>query len=546
MAGSTRHLTLFLMKRGTDIDGAVREADSLERHELQVTLGSEAVLFTKVSHSKVPWWIEFLDPLARDDLKAPSSRTTGAVLVIRLARSGPYARTVAYTFGYGRHLLEPARLERDFGLFLSLNAVDPHSLRAFDARRQEDVVVNARVQASAGTELSSFGLDEYRDIFRSATGVTHSDSSEILGSSVRGSVGVTFDVPIEVEDLASRARKLLRLYRRDTYRESFPFVDRVRPVDAGETEQLDGRLGQALLARAEGQASGFRCLYLAIPDVVDLEQTEGFTFSSEYGSDPTVFTELSLEVYIETRKGRTHGVSVSRTRSDVVNRRGEGQVDHRLATVYRCLVAEMDLDGKTYQLVDGNWYVISANFATCIRTEIESIPLSPFVLPLIRSTEDEGQYNARLAASLQGICLDEKNVSIGGRTNRLEVCDVGLLDKNLIFSKKRSSSSTLSHLWFQATVSMQALLSDADYRQRVRNKITSLDSSFSDLAADGVKGSDFTVNYLILGVNSENPTARLPFFSQVALYQANRRLRSMGVPVSISGVETEAGSDSDG
>lgn len=58
MAEPTRHLALFLTKVGTGIDEAVRDSESLERHELQVALGVEAALFTKVSQSKVPWWIE--------------------------------------------------------------------------------------------------------------------------------------------------------------------------------------------------------------------------------------------------------------------------------------------------------------------------------------------------------------------------------------------------------------------------------------------------------------------------------------------------------
>lgn len=535
VAEPARHLALFLTKAGTKIDDAVRDADSLKRHELKVALGAEAVLFTKVSQSKVPWWIEFLDPIAEDDLKAPSSRTTSAVLVIRLARAGAYARTVCFTFGHGRHLLDPSRLERDFGLLLALNAVDPQRLRAFDARRQEDVVVNSRVQASAGTDLASFDLDEHRDIFRSAAGTTHSAHAELLGSMVRGSVGATFDVPIDVSELAARARQLLRLYRRDTYRESFPFVDHVRPVDESTTEHLDGLLERALGDRTAGRNADFKCLYLAVPDVLDLEETEGFTFSSEYGSDPTVHVELSLEDYLATRRGRSFGVSIDRIRSDYVNRRVEGHVDHRLATVYRCVVAEVDTAGKTYQLVDGSWYAVASDFVARVRNDLSAIPVAPIEFPQVGPDENEGGYNRRAATQLSGICLDANNVGIGGGRSKLEVCDIALRDGTLIFAKKRASSSTLSHLWFQATVSMQALLSDGDYRARVRDRIDDVDPAFAVIASEEVQGRDFTVNYLILGVDSASPTEHLPFFSQVALWQASRTLRSMAVPVRIAG-----------
>ncbi|MEX2374612.1 MAG: TIGR04141 family sporadically distributed protein, partial [Dehalococcoidia bacterium] len=468
--------------------------------------------------------------ITKDDLKAPSSRTTSAVLAIRLAKSGPYARTVCFTFGYGRHLLDPSRLERDFGLLLALNAVDPQRLRAFDARRQDDVVVNSRVQASAGTDLTSFDLDEHRDIFRSAAGTTLSEHTELLGSMVRGSVGVTFDAPIDVGDLAARARQLLRLYRKDFYRESFPFVDHVRPVDEPMAESLDNRLGDALRKLSEGKDTGFKCLYLAIPDVIDIEQTEGFTFSSEYGNEPTVHSNLSLDFYLATRRGRASPTSIGRTKTDYVNRRVEGQVDYRLATVYRCLVAEVDRAGKTYQLVDGSWYAVAAEFVARVRGEIADIPLSPVAFPELEPGEDEGDYNDRAAAHLGGICLDARNVGIGGGRNRLEVCDIALQDRTLIFAKKRAASSTLSHLWFQATVSMQALLSDGDYRVRVREKIDDLDPAFAIIAQDGLEGRDFSVDYLVLGVDPDSPAAHLPFFSQVALWQAHRTLRSMAVP----------------
>lgn len=535
--GPSRHLSLFLLKRGTELADAVREPGSLERREVSVQgLGVEAVIFTKETLSSVPWWVAFLDPLTEDDLRAASSRTTSAVLVIRLAERGRHARTVCFTFGYGRHLLDPGRVERDFGLRLALNVVDPARLRGFDTRRQEDVVVHSRVQTSAGTELVAFDVNEYRDIFRSAAGITRDEHSALLGSMVRGSVGVTFDVPIEASHLADRAKALLTLYRRDTYREEFSFIDRIRPVDVELVEPLDALLEQALVALDADGDSPFRCLYLAVPEVIDLEATEGFSYSSERGTDPTIHPDLVLTDYLATRRGRSSGIGVTRTRSDRIKRRVEGQVDRPVASVYRCLVGEVDHDGATYQLVDGQWYVIDDRFVERIRGELAGIPLSEVVFPEMNRDEREEDYNARAAEVLHGICLDARNVPIGGGHNRIEVCDVALPNRQLVFTKKRSKSSILSHLWFQATVSVRALVNDAGYREGVRQRIAELDPAFVDLAADGTRGSDVTVHYLILGVDPRDPVGSIPFFSQVALWQAWSALRSMGASVRVAGV----------
>jgi uncharacterized protein (TIGR04141 family) len=103
-------------------------------------------------------------------------------------------------------------------------------------------------------------------------------------------VGVTFDVPIQVEGLVDRAREVLRLSRGSGYKEFFPFVDHVQPVDQEIAGQLDSHLAEAMEAVAGGMESGFRLNYLAPPEVIDLEAAEGFLYSSEW-AHPRQFTQ---------------------------------------------------------------------------------------------------------------------------------------------------------------------------------------------------------------------------------------------------------------
>jgi uncharacterized protein (TIGR04141 family) len=270
--------------------------------------------------------------------------------------------------------------------------------------------------------------------------------------------------------------------------------------------------------------------------VLDLEAAEGFLYSSEWGADKTVHTELSIADYLATRQDRKLGPDVERAKKDRVLVRTEGEVDRPLASVYRCIIAEVTHQARTFQLVDGHWYVIEPDFEERIRDQVRALPGPPMAFPPLHAGETEQAYNQRVATSLTGLLMDRNTVPIGGGANRIEVCDIAFTDRTLVHAKKRSASSTLSHLWSQGTVALDALLGDAAFRIRVRDRIHSLDPSFDHLVNDGLVGADYTVVYLLLGVDQgTQPWQALPFFSQVALSQAARTLRNMGASVALAG-----------
>ena len=534
MTGRKRHLSLYLMKRKTTVDDAIRDLSKVSRHELSDP-DLEGILFVKTNTSSLPWWVEFLNPLAQDDLGAPASRSTGAVLSLKLGKDTD-ARTVCFTFGHGRYLLDPNRIDRSFGLKVALNAMDPLKLRGLDARRQEDVVVNSRVQSSIGTDLATFNIDIYRDIVTRAAGATLETHRLDLGDRVYGSTGVSFDVPIAPEDLVEKAQKILDLYKLDSYKRSFAFVDHMQPVDPVVSVCLDDRLVTELLVHVNGGSRTFRCLYLAAPEVLDLAGLEGFVFTSEYGSNKTAHAELTLEDYLKTRRNRKQEIDKSVIRRDKVLLRYGGEVDLPLNTVYRCIIAEVEVGKTTFQLVDGKWYEIESSFVTDIQRRVLAIPTANIDFPDHRFGDEEREYNCQAAERLDALVMDRHNIRLGGGSSSVEVCDILLADRTLVHAKKRSSSSTLSHLWFQGTVAMEALLGDGDFRRAVRSKIHDLNPEFGKVVAEGLTGVDYKLTYLVIGVDTRHPADGLPFFSQVALSQAVRSLSSMGVSTSIAGV----------
>lgn len=530
------HLSLYLMKPGTKIEETISDLSKVNRHDLSED-SSTGALFLKYKSGDTPWWIDFLDPLSKDDIKALSSRTTSAVLVLSVERSQQESRTVCFTFGHGRHILDTRKIERGFGLKVALNAIDSNKLRSFDTRRQNDIVINSRTQASTATSIDTFDLDTYQDIFTKVVGSTIVGQTDTLGTFVRGSDGISFDIKIDPKELARRAEEILDIYERVDYRQSFPFVDHILPVDKDLADELDELLDGELKALASNDERSFRCLYLALPEIIDFETLEGFAYSSEGKNHQQFEPELNLFRYLASRHHGTGDVGIQRAKKDRIVRKNVSEDAYKSWTIYRSLVAECLHNERLYQLANGDWYEISPSFVDEIEGFLSTIDTTETVFPTHNAQDAEKIYNHNTASQLDALLMDCQLIPLGGGRSKVELCDILQRDGTFIHCKIRSSSSTLSHLWLQGTVSMEALLNDHEFRGRAQAKIMDLDSSYDCVIGDSPKGSDFTVVYLVIGVNQNEPVWRsLPFFSQVSLVQAVRTLIPMGVGIKLAGV----------
>lgn len=230
MAERKPHLSLYLMKAQTSVDEVIRNDSGVSEYQLS-SAELQGKIFLKRKEGDTPWWAEFLSPIADGDIEIPSSRTTSAVLALEVDDSDTTSRTVCFTFGHGRHLLDQNRIERPFGLRVVLNSIDASKLRSFDVRRQSDIVVNSRIQSSIATSLDTFNLDTLQDIMTKAVGSANPNIEGDLGKFVRGSDGISFDVDIDPRDLATQAKNIIEIYGRQNYKKTFSFVDHILPVD---------------------------------------------------------------------------------------------------------------------------------------------------------------------------------------------------------------------------------------------------------------------------------------------------------------------------
>lgn len=170
---------------------------------------------------------------------------------------------------------------------------------------------------------------------------------------------------------------------------------------------------------------------------------------------------------------------------------------------------------------------------------MEGIEELDLQLPEADKSEDEDAYNKAAADALGALCLDRKNVGVGG-PDKVEICDILTADGRFIHVKKRGRSSTLSHLFAQGVTSAELLVNDEDFRKAARDQVAGLDPDFLPAIPSDLGGRDkVRVSYVLLSraKRRDDRPYGLPFFSMVSLKAAHEHLRNAGIGVTIKEIK---------
>ncbi|WP_437894105.1 DUF6119 family protein [Sorangium sp. So ce124] len=501
---------------------AFRDPASLTPHPLKKNIGFKGSLFVPTAPSrKPPAWVELLNEGVRSPLSLVNA-SSSAVLIVETSD-----RFFAISFGYGSNLLRQELIERDFGLKVALNTVDPDALRSVDMDTREDLTLHTRRQASAGSRLLTFGLDVTRDLMRSVTGQLRDPS---IGKQVTGSDALALNVQIEFTGLGAKCDRLLHEYGKKDYLKEFAFVDHVRKIrDPNLKDELDQLLVQGL--RAGTSTSG----YLAAPKPIEWDRFSAFNYSTEAHADDHL--DLDLAHYLGTLD--TGALSISKLRRDRIGvKYADADVTREKWSIYDALVYEATHKGNLYALSAGEWYVIEPSYARRIENDIKQIPASGLKLPAANPDEVEKDYNERVAATMKNIALlDRGNRSVTGANAPIECCDLLTLGGQLVHVKRKTRSSTLSHLFSQGVASAEALVSDNGYRNKVASLLKRHPNHATLFTAPTFDATSFEIVYAVITKRTATWPSSLPFLSQLNLANAARVLRRMGYKVSLLRVD---------
>lgn len=433
-------------------------------------------------------------------------------------------RVFAIPFGNGKSLFNDDVIEEQFGIKILLNSVKKDGFRQLSVADYGSDHRTKNEQMPKKTDISEFGFDIYRDFLRRAT--AKSDEEIFNKNTITGGDLFSVSVPVDIDSVNDFLIFCYRRYQSDKYKEEFGWLDNIKEVkEKGLKENLNTELVKQI------NDCNYEDVWMAVPEIIDWEKVKDFRFKkADDGYD-----DIELDEYINLLPSKTVSNVEILKRSKVFAISLENDEVLHSWSVYNCIIAEIQYNGKVYCLNFGKWYRVDNTFVGDINAYYEQIPLCTKEFVSAGINESEGVYNRRLQQSFDNSFLfDTFTVKLSGMEHSsIEVCDVLTKDKELIHVKKNGGSSNLSHLFNQAAVSGEALL-DSKFRNAANERIEkcAFDDSFIS--------NDYKVIFAIITkYDIERP--KIPFFSKVSIRYAIEGLVRKGYSVELKNIVIDRG-----
>ncbi|QDE80774.1 MULTISPECIES: DUF6119 family protein [Myxococcus] len=538
----TRNLTLLLLRDDvkSPVD-ALKAPNEVQEHPWAPGLRMRGGLFLSATTPNSPRWIEFLQE-GFSDLPSLTSSAPLGVLFIHAD-----TRLFALTLGHGRHLLRPESFELDFGLKVTLNTADASKLRSLDLRTFEELTVHTRLQVSRASPLTTFNVDVSRDMLRAFTGEPRDAT---LAKRFTGKDALVINGPVRFSELEEKCTRLLKEFHSDEYKKEFAWVDNIKAIrDTSLVDKLDAKVLKMLSERSFDNA------HLAPPDMLEWNEVPGFQYP---GERKDIHSDMDLAECLDAiaRFEQTEPEELAFAIEDLKKRYKirvvvdeHGRERERWA-VYDCLVLELDEKDALYVLSGGQWFRIEKDFVGAIKNRVATLARDMPRLPLAEANQVEGAYNRKAHRGSKAFALlDEELVRCERAHTSIEPCDL-LTEEGpnlqFIHVKRKTRSSTLSHLFAQGVVSAQAFLGDMAFRKGLKQVVSKQGRpNLVRRLGDPAKRPSAETCEVIFAVIAGAPKRgakwplSLPFFSQLNLSNAAERLQDLGCKVGICRVDIQ-------
>jgi len=532
MKNRIMNLSIFLMKDYIQkFDDCLKMPETLISSSIKDSYGIDGKIYYCHPKKRTPTWISYLKELSQEDIELSENTSNKAIILIRAED-----RIMAVVFGYGRSFIKESSIERNFGLRVAMNIINPNRMRSVNASQIEDLVVNTQRQASYSTTQDEFGLNITSDIMKGITGEPY---DPIFGKRVSGKDSLCIAVDMNLAELKSKLELYYNAYTDDRYKEiGFEWVDNVSEIrDSVLTEQLDEELFDLL---REGDISQ---IHIAPPDVINWETTTGFLCSGigdkkddydNYTPDPDITR------YIEYIRRYPNVNLRNKLHSDKLYAMNAVEEIYPVCNIYNSLVLQIEFETETYLLSAGKWYHVEKLYYERVNNFVNNIPVSELKLPVCPRNMNEGDYNEMAADSNADYCImDKQMTSVERGQKKIEACDLFTRNNQFIHVKNRGQSSQLSHLFAQGLVSAECFMDDKYFRQQVSER---LEEKFGSPSFDfNIKpnSNQFEVVYAIIAPSKKGNTQALPFFSKVNLMNTVNSLERMHYRYSLCFIEKE-------
>jgi uncharacterized protein (TIGR04141 family) len=471
-------------------------------------------------------------------------------VLILSVNSGKQPLFFAVTFGFGRFLLKPGTIKRNYGLRVALNAIYPkhgrgeglnlERLRSVDSKTVAATTSRTRRQTDRTSDFESFNVDIERDFLSGLTGTPI--DAELWGRRIDGSDAVHLHKPVTFAQLGDVCRQFEKHSKKVPH--DFEWVDNIFAIR--DPELLDSLRTRLLNMIRQDK---IEALELAPPELVEWGDIDHFAFS--FATDEP-FSDPGIEEYISRLRSRNKLSDLTLSQLTSAHRLiafdAEGQeIDDW--SVFSALSGELEHHSPTYILSEGDFFEVKSDYMDELDAAVAGLVEFASNLPESRANWSEDRYNREVAGLAGNFLLDKMTVKLTARTTPIEICDVLSTAKDLIHIKRKVNAPSLSHLFSQGIVSADLLLMNEEFRTKARQRIAGLEKArrinnrFSRLfpIQRGITASSFTVVFGIIE-NWKNKTLaqRLPFFSKVNLRRCVHDINRMGYRVAYKRIQVNA------
>lgn len=511
----TNKLVINLIKE--DISDVFQIYDATQTGIEAIDLdGIGKFIFSKSRIKNPDWLTKFFPDTPAIDSSFFKVASSQALLVVEIQLDG-MKRFMTVAFGTGRHLLTDGVIEERFGLKTTLNLIEPEEIRSIDKKNLSSNPKLSREQIARASGVDEYGFDFESDIVQSLTGTTKNSN---FGKTISGRDSLVVSVKVDKSNIKTYLTSCFETYIKTTYQTNFAWIDQIKELrDKTVIATLYAELITAI-------STGSDKVLISVPEIIDWDAFGGFKYSMRKKDELIPYLEMndmleaidfSSDQTIE--KLKKHNITIWDEDNSKVEKRW---------TVFNCLNAEIENDGKTYILTEAKWFEVAPDYMASIEASFNSI-LSSSVTYIDYTNRTELEYNTAFANSISAGCMDQNTIVHGAGKSKIEFCDVITDQKQLIHVKKYTGSATLSHLFKQGMVSAELLLSDPEFRKKVQRKLVdkpgkAILSPFRTLIPTAKpKPSEFSIVYAVAQKGSG--PLNLPLFSKIALRSSFERLK---------------------
>lgn len=479
------------------------------------------------SHVHNPTWLKTFFEIEDSRLLQANSKV---VLIIKRTY-GTTQRIFALTFGYAKPLFNEDVIEEQFGLKIVLNTAKANELRKISKQNIGGNQKQSQEQMPKTAKISDFGFNISSDLMKTVTASCSDTTFE--NAIITG--GDIFSITVErkIDTIEEFLDYCYQKYTSSSYKDNFEWIDNITAITSKNLIEI---LNNQVIENIK--TNTLENIWMAVPEVIKWEQIKCF----KYSGSREEYNDIDINDFL-TSFDSLKNITMNKIKNKTIRAISAEDEGHDLYSwsAQKCLIAEIEYDGRSYCLNNNKWYQIDSSFETKIKNEYLTIPIYEKDLPNYKSNGhekySENEYNDDLAQNIDAALIHKVGEIPfgGGKGNKIEVCDILTRNKELMHIKKSGGSSLLSHLFNQAAVSGEALL-DTDFREKYNNKLQ--EKGYASYIDNNFKPSDYTI---VLGIISKSTEQRpqIPFFSKVAIRYATKTLSNLGYNITIKNIYNE-------